>query len=99
MSGGSYTTGGDPLVESADRGLGGALAGWLLAAYGYVEGGAEQTVLALTGIKLLISVFPGVLYTSCAFALLFYNLDEATVATMKRELEERRGEETPEAAE
>ncbi len=80
-------------------GLGGALAGWLLAAYGYVEQVdgqvVEQTALALTGIKLLISVFPGVLYISCAFVLIFYNLDETTVAAMKRELEERRAEETP----
>ncbi len=84
-------------AQKGGWGLGGALAGWLLAAYGYVEqvGGqaVEQTALALTGIKLLISVFPGVLYISCAFVLIFYTLDEATVATMKRELEARRGEE------
>jgi GPH family glycoside/pentoside/hexuronide:cation symporter len=40
--------------------------------------------------RLLISVFPGVLYISCAAALIFYTIDEATCATMKRELEERR---------
>jgi GPH family glycoside/pentoside/hexuronide:cation symporter len=74
-------------------GIGGALAGWLLAIFGYVEQATEQTALALTGIKLMISVFPGLLYISCAFALLFYTIDAATVATMKRELDERRARE------
>jgi GPH family glycoside/pentoside/hexuronide:cation symporter len=77
-------------AQKGGWGIGGALAGWLLAAYGYVEQAAEQTALALTGIKLLISVFPGLLYISCAFVLIFYTIDEATCATMKRELEERR---------
>jgi GPH family glycoside/pentoside/hexuronide:cation symporter len=82
-------------AQKGGWGIGGALAGWLLAAYGYVEQAAEQTALALTGIKLLVSVFPGLLYMSCALALVFYGLDDATCETMKRELEERRGEATP----
>ena len=77
-------------AQKGGWGIGGALAGWLLAAYGYVEQATQQTALALTGIKLMISVFPGVLYISCAAALIFYTIDEATCATMKRELEERR---------
>jgi GPH family glycoside/pentoside/hexuronide:cation symporter len=77
-------------AQKGGWGIGGALAGWLLAAYGYVEQATQQTAFALTGIKLMISVFPGVLYISCAAALIFYTLDEATCATMKRELEERR---------
>ncbi len=81
-------------AQKGGWGLGGALAGWLLAAYGYVEKSAEQTALALTGIKLLISVFPGLLYMSCALALIFYNLDDATCEVMRQELEERRGAES-----
>ena len=80
-------------AQKGGWGIGGALAGWLLAAYGYVEQATQQTALALTGIKLMISVFPGVLYISCAAALIFYTIDEATCATMKRELEERRASE------
>ena len=83
-------------AQKGGWGIGGALAGWLLAAFGYVVQGTEQTALALTGIKLLISVFPGLLYMSCAIALIFYNLDEATCETMKSELEARRGGEAPE---
>jgi GPH family glycoside/pentoside/hexuronide:cation symporter len=82
-------------AQKGGWGIGGALAGWLLAAYGYVEQAGEQTILALTGIKLLISVFPGLLYMSCALILIFYPLDDATCATMKTDLEKRRGEETP----
>jgi len=37
-------------------------------------------------------VFPGPLYISCAFILIFYTIDEATCATMKHDLEERRRE-------
>ncbi|MDX1501878.1 MAG: MFS transporter [Thermoanaerobaculia bacterium] len=77
-------------AQKGGWGIGGALAGWLLAAYGYVQQAPEQAALAITGIKLLISVFPGLLYISCAFALFFYPLDDATCETMRRELEERR---------
>jgi GPH family glycoside/pentoside/hexuronide:cation symporter len=80
-------------AQKGGWGIGGALAGWLLAAFGYVEQAAEQTALAITGIKLLISVFPGLLYISCAFALIFYTIDAATCDTMKRELDERREQE------
>ena len=90
-------------AQKGGWGIGGALAGWLLAAYGYVEQtagqAAEQTALAITGIRLMISVFPGLLYMSCALALIFYNLDEPTCETMRRELEERRGGEAPEPEE
>ena len=82
-------------AQKGGWGIGGALAGWLLAAYGYVEQATGQSAHALTGIKLMISVFPGLLYISCAFILIFYTLDEATCATMKRDLDQRRGEETP----
>ena len=77
-------------AQKGGWGIGGALAGWLLAGYGYVEQATQQTAHALTGIKLLISVFPGLLYISCAFVLIFYTIDEATCATMKRDLDERR---------
>jgi GPH family glycoside/pentoside/hexuronide:cation symporter len=79
-------------AQKGGWGIGGALAGWLLAAYGYVEQAAEQSAYALTGIKLMISIFPGVLYMSCGVILLLYGLDEATCAKMKTDLEARRAE-------
>src|SRR5690606_27786434 len=51
-------------------GIGGALAGYLLAGYGYVPK-AVQTEEAITGIKLMMTVFPGLLYLVAAVLLIF----------------------------
>ncbi len=79
-------------AQKAGWGIGGALAGWLLAAYNFVPN-VEQTETAITGIKLMISVFPGVLYMSCAILMYFYSIDHETCVVMQHELEERREKE------
>lgn len=76
-------------AQKAGWGIGGALAGWLLALYQFTPN-VEQTDTAITGIKLLISVFPGVLYMSCAILLFFYSIDHKTCLVMEEELEARR---------
>jgi GPH family glycoside/pentoside/hexuronide:cation symporter len=76
-------------AQKAGWGVGGALAGWLLALYQFTPN-VEQTDTAITGIKLLISVFPGVLYMSCAILLFFYTIDHKTCMVMEKELEARR---------
>lgn len=76
-------------AQKAGWGIGGALAGWLLAIFRFVPN-AEQTASSLTGIKLMISVFPGLLYMSCAIILYFYTIDHKTVLEMQKELEQRR---------
>lgn len=76
-------------AQKAGWGIGGALAGWLLAIFKF-EANMEQTETALTGIKLMISVFPGILYMSCAILLYFYNIDQKTCMQMEKDLEERR---------
>ncbi|MCA1760270.1 MAG: MFS transporter [Bacteroidales bacterium] len=76
-------------AQKAGWGIGGALAGWLLAIFKFVPN-AEQTETAITGIKLMISVFPGILYMSCAILLYFYTIDHKTCMIMQRELEERK---------
>jgi len=76
-------------AQKAGWGIGGALAGWLLAIYEFIPN-AEQSVTALTGIKLMISVFPGILYMSCAILLYFYAIDHKTCLVMQDELEARR---------
>jgi GPH family glycoside/pentoside/hexuronide:cation symporter len=80
-------------AQKGGWGIGGALAGWLLAAFGYVEQSAVQSGEAITGIRLMISVFPGVLYMSCAVFLIFYRLDATTCLQMQEELEARRADE------
>jgi GPH family glycoside/pentoside/hexuronide:cation symporter len=79
-------------AQKAGWGIGGALAGWLLAFYRF-EPNVEQTATAITGIKMMISVFPGILYMSCAILLFFYNIDHKTSLVMQRDLENRRLEE------
>jgi GPH family glycoside/pentoside/hexuronide:cation symporter len=41
----------------------------------------------------MISVFPGLLYMSCAVFLIFYRLDAGTCRRMQEELEARRDNE------
>jgi GPH family glycoside/pentoside/hexuronide:cation symporter len=76
-------------AQKAGWGIGGALAGWLLVAFQFTPN-VEQTTTAITGIKLMISVFPGILYMSCAILMYFYAIDHNTVLKMEAELEERR---------
>jgi GPH family glycoside/pentoside/hexuronide:cation symporter len=80
-------------AQKAGWGIGGALAGWLLAIYNFIPN-TEQTETALTGIKLMISVFPGVLYMSCAVLLSFYIIDHKTCLIMQEELDARREKES-----
>jgi glycoside/pentoside/hexuronide:cation symporter, GPH family len=76
-------------AQKAGWGIGAAIAGWLLTAFHYVPG-ATQTAAALTGIKLLVSVLPGLLYMSCALFMLGYNIDSRTTELMKVDLQSRR---------
>ncbi len=76
-------------AQKAGWGIGGALAGWLLAIFKFVPN-VEQTASAIVGMKLMISVFPGILYMSCAILLFFYSIDHKTCLTMEKELQERR---------
>ena len=76
-------------AQKAGWGIGGALAGWLLAIYNF-QPNVEQSATALNGIKLMISVFPGILYMSAAVLLYFYSIDHKTCLVMQKELEARR---------
>ncbi len=76
-------------AQKAGWGIGGALAGWMLALFQFVPN-AEQTATSINGIKLMISVFPGVLYMSCAILLWYYAIDHKTCLVMQKELEKRR---------
>jgi glycoside/pentoside/hexuronide:cation symporter, GPH family len=40
----------------------------------------------------MISVFPGILYMSCAILLYFYAIDHKTCLVMQEDLEQRRNE-------
>jgi GPH family glycoside/pentoside/hexuronide:cation symporter len=76
-------------AQKAGWGIGGALAGWMLALFEFVPN-VEQTATSLTGIKLMISVVPGILYMSCAILLFFYAIDQKTCLEMEKDLDKRR---------
>lgn len=76
-------------AQKAGWGIGAAIAGWILAVSNFVPN-VDQTETAITGIKLLVSVIPGILYMSCALFMIFYTIDSETTTIMKKELEERR---------
>ena len=82
------------LAQKLGWAIGAAAAGWLLSATHFVANADVQSDEAMLGIRLLVSVIPGVLYASCALALAFYDLDTQTIAQMKTDLEERRENET-----
>jgi GPH family glycoside/pentoside/hexuronide:cation symporter len=79
-------------AQKAGWGIGAAIAGWILAASSFVPN-AVQNDTAITGIKLLVSVIPGILYMSCALFMIFYKIDTKTTALMKKDLDERRAQE------
>jgi len=76
-------------AQKAGWGIGAAIAGWILSASNFIPN-VEQASSAITGIKLLVSVIPGILYMSCALFMIFYNIDAETTDLMKKDLSARR---------
>jgi GPH family glycoside/pentoside/hexuronide:cation symporter len=79
-------------AQKAGWGIGAAIAGWILAASSFVPN-VVQNDTAITGIKLLVSVIPGILYMSCALFMIFYKIDSKTTTLMKTDLDARRAAE------
>ena len=70
-------------------GIGGALVGWLLSLFGYVANVA-QTETAMTGIRLMMSVFPAIPFFIGVGILFFYGLDQDMNLKIQDDLNERR---------
>jgi len=83
-------------AQKAGWGIGAALVGVFLSLFNYAAN-EIQTDTSITGIKLLVSVIPGVLYMSCAIFMYFYNIDARTTDLIKKELEARREKENSES--
>ncbi len=69
--------------------LGGAIAGWLLSAYGY-RANAVQTPDALRGIRMTISVYPAIFFLIVLGCLVFYKIGKELNIRIQDELAERR---------
>jgi GPH family glycoside/pentoside/hexuronide:cation symporter len=76
-------------AQKAGWGIGAAIAGWILTISNFVPN-VTQTDTAITGIKLLVSVIPGILYMSCALFMIFYKIDSKTTDQMKLDLDAKR---------
>ncbi len=76
-------------AQKAGWGIGAAIAGWILAFSSFVPN-VVQNETAITGIKLLVSVIPGILYMSCAIFMIFYKIDSKTTDLMKKDLDAKR---------
>jgi GPH family glycoside/pentoside/hexuronide:cation symporter len=75
--------------------VGGGLAGWLLAYFGF-QANMVQTPETLQGIRLLMSFIPAAAGVMAVVCILFYNLKEPFVKKITQELEERRTKENQE---
>lgn len=69
--------------------LGGAIAGWILSAYGF-EANQTQTAESLEGIKMMITIYPAIGALIAALILLLYKLDDKYMETITRELKNKR---------
>jgi GPH family glycoside/pentoside/hexuronide:cation symporter len=69
--------------------VGGAIAGWVLAWYGYVAN-QDQSDEAIFGIKMMMSILPAIGSVLAAGASLFYNLDAGKMLQIERELTNRK---------
>jgi glycoside/pentoside/hexuronide:cation symporter, GPH family len=71
--------------------FGGAAVGLVLASYGFVAGGVAQPETAVTGVRLLMSVFPAVFGLLGGAIMLFYPVKDRMMVTIEEELLARRG--------
>lgn len=69
--------------------IGIALAGWLLALFGY-HANVAQTIETQNGIRMMLSFFPGIGALLAAVFMYFYPLNEKKLKEIEEELEKRR---------
>jgi len=70
--------------------LGGAIAGWLLSAYGVASEAAVQTAHAQSGIRMTASVYASLAFLATAVCLLFYSITKELNRKIADDLTERR---------
>lgn len=71
--------------------VGAGLAGIILGWFGFIAN-EIQTDSAMLGIRFIFSIFPAVLAVIGVIAIYFYRIDSSLIATMERELQERRAD-------
>ncbi len=84
------------LAQKAGWTVGGALVGWILAIYGY-QANTEQSADSISGIRLMMSIYPAIGALLAAICFSFYPLKESMLLSIASELEERE-KDSPEVA-
>jgi GPH family glycoside/pentoside/hexuronide:cation symporter len=69
--------------------VGGAMAAWILAGFGYRPGEIQSSESEI-GIKLLVSVIPAIFAAIGLIFMMFYKLDDKTMLQIEKDLAERR---------
>ncbi|MCS3801574.1 MFS transporter [Niastella sp. OAS944] len=70
--------------------IGGALSAWLLSRFGYQADAVAQTTAATDGIKLLISLIPGLIFIAGACLLFGYSINKKAELEIEKALKEKR---------
>jgi Na+/melibiose symporter-like transporter len=70
--------------------VGGSLGAALLSKYGYIAEKAEQTTEAVEGIKMAVSIYPGVIFIVGAALLFWYEIDKVMEVRLEANLREKR---------
>ncbi len=73
--------------------LGGAVTLWILAIYGF-QANVEQTETSLNGIRMTLSIYPGIAAFIAAMFLLAYKLSDRFMVKITTELAEKRSDKT-----
>jgi glycoside/pentoside/hexuronide:cation symporter, GPH family len=70
--------------------VGGALSAWLLGVFGYDVDALVQSEAAVNGIKLMVSVIPGIIFIAGASLLFGYSISKKMELQIEKDLKERR---------
>lgn len=70
--------------------IGGSLGAALLSTYGYVAEQTEQSIEAVEGIKMSVSIYPGLIFLAGAALLFWYKIDKAMEVRLEAALKEKR---------
>lgn len=89
--GGSYSI--LSFIRKCGQGIGGWLGGFIIAAFGYVQGAASQDAEAIFGIRSATGLAPAILAVIAALIMVVYKLDAEKHAEIVTELNSRRTQE------
>jgi len=70
--------------------VGGALSAWLLDIFGYIADAPAQTSGAVTGIRLMVSILPGLIFIAGALLLTAYPIGKPTELAIETDLKQRK---------